>query len=216
MTQLAAPMTLAAALAMVIAALRLWTDNDPERGRHHVVLTVPLIVHIFLSSVCHGAASLFLFLPYGIWPDNWRVFLKIDPWAIALFSPFIVNGLLSLEGFDVLKALGTLGKFANDINEAIKQDMVQAEDIALSELINPLAKGEQLFIMRQELLDGIPMMLSIEKANACRAALNGATTVKQAMELFIRHVGKRKFLALFDAKLRAERPALAPTPLFDA
>jgi hypothetical protein len=212
MTQLAAPMTLAAALAMVLAALRLWTEYDAQRGRHHVVLTIPLIIHIFLSSLVHGAAALLPFLPYGFWPDSLRTWVRIDPWAVSVLAPLIVNRLLSLEGFDLLKALGSLGKFARDVQQTLRQSMVEEEYIVLREVIDPIAEKTDLRVAKREMRRSIPPMLAADKQEAFEMALKDAATVEDGMELYIRHIGKRTFLKVLaprlDEAMRAVQLAL--------
>lgn len=216
MAQLAAPMTLAASLAMVIAALRLWTQYDNVRGRHHIVVTLPLILYIFLSSLFFGAAALLPFLPYGVWPQSWRSFVTVDPLVVAVLAPLVVNGLIKLDGFDLPQAIGPLSKLGYDICESIKKAMVNEEYIVLRDLIDPFAEGANLHIVLREMLRSIPIMLADEKANAFRVALNGVKTVEEALELYIRHIGKSVFIKILAPRLNAAMRALAPTPLFDA
>jgi hypothetical protein len=211
MTELAGPMAVAAVLAMFIAALRLLTDDDEGQGRTHVTITFPFLQYLLF----HGLAAIMPFLPYRFWPESWLPLVSVSPWLVAVVAPLVVNQLLKLEGLDLPKATGPLSKFRDQLRRGFEHRMIEAEYVAMRTFTAPFAQDANLFVVREQMLRNIPPRLPATTANAFRDALRDTKTVEDAMELYIRHIGRKLFLHVFAKKQESEKPNLIPLPLFD-
>lgn len=210
MTDLTGPMTIAASLAMFIAALRLLTDTDQAHGRTHVSITSIFCLYLLF----HGLAALLPFLIYQLWPQSWLPLITISPWLVAVLSPLAINEILKIDGLDLPEATGPFARFRVQVRSDFEHRMIDAEFAAMREYIAPFAEGMTHFAVSALALQNIPLQLSDEKADAFRAALRDSKTAEEAMELYIRHIGRSSFRSVFGRKT-TEQKMLAPLPLFD-
>jgi hypothetical protein len=204
-------MALAAFFAMLIAALRLLTRDDETNSGSAFLVSLPFLEFLIFQ----GASALIPFLLYQFWPDTWRPLISVSPWLVAVLSPLAVNQLLRLEGLELPEATGPLSRFRDRLRNHFEHELVVAEFIAMRTFIAKFAEGENLFVVRDKMLRAIPPRMRLDRADKLREALHRAETVEEAMELYLRCVGKRAFLFLFQKQKGGGTVALAPLPLFD-
>jgi hypothetical protein len=202
-------MALAASLAMFIAALRLLTRTDQTHGRSYVTFTAMF----FLYLAFHGLAALLPFLAYQLWPQSWQPLITMSPWLMAVISPLVVNEILKVDGLDLPEATGPFATFRAQVRSDFEHRMIDAEFAAMRKYIAQFAEGMTLFTVTAMALQNVPLQLAAEKAVAFREALRNAKTTEDAMELYIRHIGKKSFRTVFGRT--SKRKTLAGTPLFD-
>lgn len=211
MAELAGPMALAALLAMFIAALRLLNEDVEGQGRSHVTVTFPFLQYLFF----HGLAAVMPFLPYRLWPESWQPLVTISPWLMAGLAALVVNQLLKLEGLDLPEATGPLSRFRDQLTRGFEHRMIEAEYVRMRKFLEPFAQDANLFLVREQMLRHIPLRLPEATAKAFRESLRETKTVEDAMELYIRHIGRKAFLLVFSKKQESVKPNLIPLPLFD-
>jgi len=201
--------TVALAGSVFLAALRLLIQNNEVHGRSYIFITPAYRLYLLF----HGFAALPPLLICQFWPKNWSPFLTFSPWLVAIVAPLVVNQMVKVRGLGFPEATGRLSRFRGRVSKWIERKMIDEEFAAMRRFIAPFAKGMDLLEIRALVPLNIPLQLPADKAEAVCNAVKNAKTVEQAMELYIRHIGRESFLSVF--KQNEEKPMLAPLPLFD-